>query len=106
MSVQLQNRPEISRQYALRAEELKKMVTPYLKQSHSIPTGFSLSEMYETRRSMLLSYFDATLEDWEDWHWQMTHRISDSHVLDTLLPLTAKQRIEIERVGKIFRWGV
>jgi len=107
MSVLLQDRPEVFRQYALRrAEELKQMVTPYLRQSNTIPTGSSCLEMYESRRSKLLSHFGATLEDWENWHWQMTHRISDSHVLDMLLPLTAQQRREIERVGKTFRWAV
>ncbi|HBP63085.1 MAG TPA: glutamate 2,3-aminomutase [Desulfosporosinus sp.] len=107
MSVQLQNRPEDFRQYALqRAGELKQMVVPYLQQSKTIPTGLSCSEMYEARRSTLLNYFSATLEDWEDWHWQMAHRISDSHVLASLLPLTTERRLEIERVGKTFRWAV
>jgi len=107
MSVQLQNRPEAFRQFALRrADELKQMVTPYLERSATIPTGFSHSEMYETRRAKILSYFGATLEDWENWHWQMTNRISDPHVLALLLPLTDEQRIEIERVGKTFRWAV
>ncbi|GAB6155873.1 glutamate 2,3-aminomutase [Desulfosporosinus burensis] len=107
MSVQLQNRPDTFRQYALkRAEELKQMITPYLTQSETIPTGSVCSEMFETRRAKILSYFGATPEDWENWHWQMTHRISDSHVLNSLLPLTAEQRIELERVGKTFRWAV
>jgi glutamate 2,3-aminomutase len=107
MSVQLLNRSDVFRQYALqRSKELKQMVTPYLMQSNTIPTGFSCSETYESRRSKLLNYFGATLEDWENWHWQMTHRISDSNILDKLQFLSAKQRIEIEHVGKIFRWAV
>ncbi len=107
MSVQLQNRSEFSRQYALRrAEELKQMVIPYLAQSTIIPTGSTCSEMYKSRRSRILSYFGATLEDWENWHWQMTNRISDSQVLSSLLPLTDLQRLEIEHVGKTFRWAV
>ena len=107
MSVQLQNRPDTFRQYALgRAEELKQMVTPYIMQSITIPTGSSDSEIYESRRAKILSYFGATLDDWSNWHWQMTHRISDSQVLDSLLPLTHEQHLEIERVGKTFRWAV
>lgn len=107
MSVQLLNRSDVFRQYAMkRSMELKQMVTPYLMQSNTIPTGFSCSDLYESRRSMLLNYFGATLEDWENWHWQMTHRISDSNILDKLVPLSANQRIEIEHVGKIFRWAV
>ena len=107
MAVQLQNRPDTFRQYALRrAVELKQMITPYLEQSMMIPTGFSNSEMVKSRRSMILNYFNATLEDWENWQWQMKHRISDSQVLAKLLPLTPRQRTEIERVGKTFRWAV
>ena len=107
MSVQLQDRPVTFHQYALRrAEKLKQMVTPYLKQASTIPTGLLSSEMFESRRSMILNYFGATLDDWENWHWQMTHRISDPHVLDTLLPLPATQRQEILRVGKTFRWAI
>ena len=107
MSVELQNCPDVFREYALqRAEELKQVITPYLNQSRTIPTGFSGWEMYESHRAKLLTYFDATLEDWENWHWQMTHRISDSNVLNLLLPLTTQQRKEIERVGKTFRWAV
>jgi len=107
MAVQLQNRPDTFRQYALRrAVELKQMITPYLEQSMMIPTGFSSSEMYKSRRSEILSYFNATLEDWGNWQWQMKHRISDSQVLAKLLPLTPRQRTEIERVGKTFRWAV
>lgn len=108
MAVQLQERSDTFRHYALkRASELKQMVTPYLNDSKIIPTGFSLSEIYQSRRAAILSYFDATLEDWENWHWQMTHRISDPHVLTALLPgLTSAQCEEIERVGKTFRWAV
>ncbi|HZK53759.1 MAG TPA: glutamate 2,3-aminomutase [Desulfosporosinus sp.] len=107
MSVQLQNRPEDFRQYALhRAGQLKQMVTPYLEQSNTIPTGLSCAEMVNARRSKLINYFGATLEEWEDWHWQMAHRITDSHILASLLPITDDQRMEIERVGKTFRWAV
>lgn len=108
MAVELQARPDTFRQYALRrAGELKQMVTPYLNNSKKIPTGFSLKEIYQSRRASILGYFDATLGDWENWHWQMTHRITDPQVLMALLPgLTSDQCEEIERVGKTFRWAV
>lgn len=107
MAVQLEKRPEVFRLHALkRAEELKQMITPYLEQSHTIPTGFSCSEMYDSHREQILKYFNATLDDWDNWHWQMTHRISDSHVLAELLPLSAKELKEIEYVGKTYRWAV
>jgi len=92
MAVELQERSDIFRQYALkRAVELKQMVIPYLKNSKLIPTGFSLLEIYQSRRAEILSYFGATLEDWENWHWQMTHRITDPHVLIALLLSNAQK---------------
>ncbi|HBV85128.1 MAG TPA: glutamate 2,3-aminomutase [Desulfosporosinus sp.] len=108
MAVELQERSNTFRQFALkRAVELKQMVTPYINNSRTIPTGLSLSKVYESRRANILSYFGATLEDWENWHWQMTNRITDPDALIALLPgLTSDQCEEIERVGKTFRWAV
>lgn len=108
MAIELQERSSTFHQYALRrAAELKQMVIPFLDNSQTIPTGFSLAETYESHRESILRYFDASLEDWENWHWQMSHRISDSQVLNALLPgLTSDQCEEIERVGKTFRWAV
>jgi len=108
MAVELEEFSARFPQYPLkRAVELKQMVIPYLNNSKEVPTGFSLTETYESRRADILSYFNATLEDWESWHWQMAHRISDPHVLMALLPgLTLDQCEEIERVGKTYRWAV
>ena len=107
MAVQLEKRPDVFRLHALeRAAELKQMITPYLKQADTIPTGRSCSEMYEYRRAKILKYFKATLDDWENWHWQMTHRILDSRELANLLALSAGEIQEIENAGKTYRWAV
>lgn len=108
MAVELQKRSGTFREYALkRAAELKQMVIPYISNSQAIPTGLSLAESYQSRRADILSYFASTLEDWENWHWQMTHRITDPRDLAALLPgLTPHQCQEIEHVGKSYRWAV
>lgn len=108
MAVELQERSGTFRQYALkRAAELKQMILPFINNSPKVPTGFLLSDAYESQRGNILSYFNATLEDWENWHWQMAHRITEPHVLNALLPgLTMDQCEEIERVGKTYRWAV
>ncbi|SDG31397.1 glutamate 2,3-aminomutase [Desulfosporosinus hippei] len=108
MAVELQERSGTFRQYALkRADELKQMILPFINNSPKLPTGFLLSDAYESRRANILSYFNATLEDWKNWHWQMAHRITEAHVLSGLLPgLTMDQCEEIERVGKTYRWAV
>lgn len=108
MAVELQQRSGTFQQYALkRAVELKQMILPYINDSEKVPTGFFLADTYKSRRTNILSYFDATMEDWENWHWQMAHRITEPHVLIDLLPgLKLDQCEEIERVGKTYRWAV
>ncbi|TGE32881.1 glutamate 2,3-aminomutase [Desulfosporosinus sp. Sb-LF] len=108
MAVQLLNKPDTFRQFALqRGAVLKQKITPYLEKCKTIPTGFSNTEAYQFNRANILKHFNATLEDWNNWHWQMHNRITDPHVLSAILPaLTTEQCQEIERVGKTFRWAV
>lgn len=108
MAVQLSNRSDSNRQFSLRrAAELKKKITPYLEKCRTIATGSSSANIIQKRQANILNYFEATLQDWEDWHWQIKHRITSSSVLSTLLPqLTAQQCEEIEHIGKSFRWAL
>lgn len=107
MAVQLRQRPDTFRQFALRrAAELKQKVLPYIEKAKTIPTGFSSTEAIRARQSLILNYFGATRDDWNNWHWQMRHRITDPHVLSALLPITSEQFADIKRVGKTYRWAV
>lgn len=99
--------PEESSPVALqRAKDLKQKALSYLENSMDIPTGFSLSNEYEIRRNKILAFFDADLNDWEDWRWQMKHRITDEETLSQLIPLSLELRNEIEKTGRIYRWAV
>ncbi|OLN33095.1 glutamate 2,3-aminomutase [Desulfosporosinus metallidurans] len=108
MAVQLGNKPDTFRQFALRrAAELKQKITPYIEKCKTIPTGLSSIDSTHSTRKKILNYFDATLQDWENWHWQMQNRITDPQVLKALFPKFPSSACEdIERVGKTFRWAV
>lgn len=108
MAVQLNNRPDTNRQFSLRrAAELKQKITPYLEKCRTISTGSSSTNITQKRQVSILNYFEATLQNWEDWHWQMKHRITNSSVLSALFPqLSTQQCDEIEHIGKTFRWAL
>ena len=89
-----------------RAAELKQKAEPYLKSQESIPAGLKLTAQYEAQKEKFLNYFHAGANDWDDWHWQLSHRITDTETLAALLNLPQEELLEIEQVGKIYRWAV
>lgn len=107
MALELYNRDNELHSYSLiRAAELKKQIEPYLDKTKDLLTGFNLAEFYSNQKEQILTYFNATQEDWEDWRWQMRHRITDIHTLSSIFPLTEEHQHEIAEVGKIYRWAV
>ncbi|MGI1658755.1 MAG: glutamate 2,3-aminomutase [Desulfitobacterium sp.] len=89
-----------------RALELKQKAQPYFKCKETISSGLALSEEYNKNRDYILEQFDANLDHWQDWRWQLKNRIQSPETLSTLLPLTIKQIHEISEVGKAYRWAV
>lgn len=107
MALELPESPNVRREYALqRAWQLKQKVNPYLESSKNISNGITLGEEFNARRAAILNYFGASLRDWNNWHWQMHHRIRDVATLTDLLPMTAEQREAIEETGRTYRWAV
>lgn len=102
-----QGSTSVQREYALqRARVLKQKINPYLEYAKNLPTGLESTEEYVHRRTAILQYFSASLTDWYDWRWQLSHRIKDTAVLTSLLPMTADQLAEVELAGKTYRWAV
>jgi glutamate 2,3-aminomutase len=108
MAVQLNHRPDTNRQFSLRrAAELKQKIAPYLEKSLTILTGFTNAAHIQERQTHILKHFSATPQEWNDWHWQIKHRINNTKVLNALFPeLSADQCEEIEHIGKSFRWAL
>lgn len=44
--------------------------------------------------------------NWNDWHWQISHRIMDADTLSQWLPLSGRERDQISQVLKLFRMAV
>lgn len=54
----------------------------------------------------MLNYFEITLKEWNDWHWQLKNRITTSEQLGQLFGLDIDKKREIDIVGQTYRWAV
>ncbi len=58
------------------------------------------------RKSTLLRYFNAADADWNNFHWQMEHRISTVNQLNDIFGITTERFDEIEKVSEKYRWSI
>jgi lysine 2,3-aminomutase len=49
---------------------------------------------------------DVPMELWNDWHWQMRHRITSGEELARVVPMTPREQRTIERALERFRFAV
>lgn len=96
-----------SRQISLeRAGVLKDRIEPYLEAKKSIPTGTDHREKIIARQARIKKALGASEDQWNDWHWQIKNRIDNSDQLAKFINLSAKQKKDIDDVGKKFRWAI
>ncbi|MFZ5652306.1 MAG: glutamate 2,3-aminomutase [Bacillota bacterium] len=99
--------PEEKRALALvRAAELKKRINDYTEKKDSIKTGTDLQDIIGQNRERVLKHFNATEKEWDDWRWQMGHRINDAITLGSLLGLRENECADARRVGIRYRWSI
>lgn len=60
----------------------------------------------QTTKLKLLNFFNASLSDWNDWHWQVNHRIKDVETLKQFIPLSLQERTDIEKISQSNRFAV
>lgn len=89
-----------------RAEELKGRIEDFLEARKRIPKGMDLEEEFIKRKTRILEVLDATEENWNDYHWQLTHRITDVETLSKIIFLSETEKMRIKKVEKKFRWAV
>ena len=89
-----------------RAEELKERISEYLKAKKAIRTGFDLSQEYAEAQVRILECLGGWETDWNNWHWQLSHRVTDAETLDSLLPLGSALKQELAKVSKQLRWAI
>ncbi|MBM7613641.1 glutamate 2,3-aminomutase [Alkaliphilus hydrothermalis] len=99
------NSREISLQ---RAHELKSRIEDFLTARDSIPRGLSEEETskQDEKKKKILSLLNATEEDWNDWKWQLSNRISDVDLLAQIIKLDENEIKAVKRVHKKFRWAI
>jgi len=89
-----------------RAEVLRGNIADYQDALQTMPTGFGRWSQILENQSKIKNYFKASDEEWENWHWQMKNRITDTAVLKELLPLEESELDEIEKTGSKYRWAI
>jgi len=98
---------EAKRDIALkRAADLKARIVDYLEEKEHIPSGLEAATEIAANKERILAYFGAGEDEWQDWRWQLTHRITSVATLAELLPLTADEGEAIQQVERTYRWAV
>lgn len=91
-----------------RSKELKNAIGEYLRVRDSIPRGMAPAqqEQYERRKAKVLALLGGTEADWNDYRWQLKHRVSDVDTLRQIIHLEEDEVQAIRAVGEQFRWAV
>lgn len=90
-----------------RAEALHQTIEEYLafKDTFLGPAHPDIMERNRERKQQMISYFGATNEDWNDWVWQLRHRISDVEMLSQFVRVDEADKQVIREVSEKYRWA-
>lgn len=89
-----------------RAEELRSRIQEYLDVEPTLETGFRARERNSNNKSRIMDFFNASEEDWNNWVWQIKHRISDVNLLSSFIDFNDNEYKEIQTVSKKYRWAI
>ena len=91
-----------------RAEELGAYSKPYIKAKAEIVKGTDAAsvQLYEKQKAKLLALLKGTEENWNDWRWQMKHRIDDAQMLSEILTFTEQEKVEITKLSQMYRFAI
>jgi lysine 2,3-aminomutase len=74
--------------------------------SEEIPSGLKLGEEHELAKGRILDVLNGTEEQWRDHRWQLSNLITDLDTLKGIVNLSRDEYLEIEKVGRHYRWSV
>jgi glutamate 2,3-aminomutase len=91
-----------------RADELKNRIQDYIDRKDTIPRGMAPAEMEkaEAKKQKILAHFQGTEEDWNDYRWQLRHRVSDVDTLLKFVTLDDQEVQAVRHVAEKFRWSI
>lgn len=93
-------------QSLMRNLDLKDEAKPYQEFLAQLPGEEQLREEASIRKRQIQDIMGATDEDWDDWKWQLKHRVRDSGMLAGILEITDLDRKKIDKVARHYRWAV
>ncbi len=56
-----------------------------------------LEKEFIKRKTKILEVLDATEENWNDYQWQLTHKITDVETLSKIIVLSEKEKMRIKK---------
>lgn len=95
-------------QSIVRSEQLHKIGRELNLQVSKIPCGLNeiQIEQQQKQKNKVLNYLNATMDDWNDWKWHISHRLHTIDDLANLLQLTSKQLYDMKQVSEHFRFAI
>lgn len=67
-----------------RSDELSKMALDF----YNFKQNYLEHKTSSIVKNRIMNFFNATVNDWNDWHWQMKHRIDSPEQLQKLFDVT------------------
>lgn len=90
-----------------RAYELKEKTNDYLKFKNEIRKKERIEHaLYLARKSIILKYFNATEDDWNNWKWQIKNRVTTARLLTNFITLSETEIRDIQKVTKLNRFAI
>jgi lysine 2,3-aminomutase len=89
-----------------RSAEVKELDAEYFEIKDQIPTGLKLTAQYRERKDFILKVLGGTNEDWDDYRWHLKNHISDVDVLSKIIRISKKEKENILKTGKQYRWRI
>lgn len=81
-------------------------IEDYLSVKNKFLSGLERSIEIDNSKAEILKYFNANESDWDDYRWQLKHRIDNSVDLKKLLNLSDEDAKAVDEVGSQYRYAI
>ncbi len=92
--------------HLINGRDLRRPIQDYLDKLPQIKTGLNQSEVIKNRQDEIRRHFNADRQQWNDYKWQIEHRITTAEELTKLLPLSTEELDEIRQVASQYRFAI
>jgi len=89
-----------------RVKELGNQIEAYLLQRDQIPDGITYWSSVEEAQERLMNWFGISEHLWNNWEWQMKHRITEVSTLTQLIQISRQQEKDVAEVSRFYRFAI